>query len=116
MAALIACKHSAIEVYEDEDGRGFFGECLICETAGDLCETPGKARKAVKALKTKRRSKSGGAREGAGRPKILSEDTQAITANLLPRQVRKLEKWGRKQGIKGRSAALRAMIDAFKVT
>lgn len=117
------CRHSRIEIYEDEGGGGFFGECYVCEGVGPLRKDKAEARKAMLALKVKRPSNQGGAREGAGRKKKLPDDAKFIAFTLLPKHVRKIERFiskhnkvaSEKKQIKSRSAGLRQILDELKV-
>lgn len=117
------CKHSKIDVYEDEDGRGYFAECEICEGVGPLRKSATKAREALKALRIERPSNQGGVREGAGRKKRLPSDAKLCSHTLFPKHFKKIERYIRKHNegkdaedhIKGRSAALRSIIDELKV-
>ncbi len=117
------CQHSKIEVFEDEDGGGFFGECRVCEGCGPLKKTRAEARQAILHLSVQRPSNQGGAREGAGRKKKLPPDARFVAFTLLPKHVRKIDRWivkhnktaSEKKQIKSRSAGLRAWLDTLRV-
>lgn len=117
------CKHSKIEVYEDADGRGYFAECEVCEGVGPLRKSMKKARDALKALKIYRPSNQGGVRKGAGRKKELPADAKVCSHTLFPQHFKKLERFIKSYNsereeedhIKGRSAALRVILDELKI-
>jgi hypothetical protein len=55
--------------------------------------------------------KHGGARPGAGRPRLAGVGTQVVAATLLSTQVAKVEGWMERHDAPNFSAALREMID-----
>ena len=117
------CRHSKVEIWEDEDGRGFFGECTVCEGVGPLRKTKPAAREALMSLTVQRPSNQGGAREGAGRKKALPDDARFVAFTLLPKQVSKIDRFVKKHNktasekkqIKSRSAGLRQILNELKV-
>jgi len=117
------CKHSKIEIFEDDDGRGFFAECSVCDGVGPLEGTKQDARAALKALQVERPSNQGGIREGAGRKKKLPDDAKVTSTTLFPVHFRKIDKFlaqfnktrPESKHLVGRSAALRRILDDLKI-
>lgn len=117
------CRHSKVDVWEDEDDRGFFAECSVCDGVGPLKPTKGAARAALMALRVQRPSNQGGAREGAGRKKQLPDDAKFVGFTLLPKHIRKIERFvvkhnksaTEKKQIKSRSAGLRQILDEIRM-
>ena len=117
------CRHSKVEVFEDEEARGFFAECSVCEGVGPLKSDRSKARSALMKLRIQRPSNQGGAREGAGRKKNLPGDAKFVAHTLFPRHLRKIARFikqhnktvAEKKQIKSRSAGLRQILDELKI-
>ncbi len=60
------------------------------------------------------KSKRGGRRQGAGRPRELEEPTRAKLYRLQDKHIALVEEWQREHGLRSASEALRNIIESIK--